>query len=59
MNNGFFLLKTKFGICRVAESLRQFYVLWEEYLEKRKEECDSLENICKVSGISVIGWLCR
>jgi 8-oxo-dGTP pyrophosphatase MutT (NUDIX family) len=59
MNDDFFLIKTKFGICRVAKSLRHFDVPWEEYLKKRKEECDPLDNIGKVSGISVRGWLCR
>jgi hypothetical protein len=37
MNDDLFLIKTKFGICRVAKSLRHFDVPWEEYLKKRKE----------------------
>lgn len=59
MNNAFFPVKTKFGTCHVAESLQKFHVPCEEYLRKRKEECDPLDDIRKVSGISVRGWLCR
>jgi hypothetical protein len=59
MNNDSFLIETKFGICRVAESLRHFHVPWEEYLDNKKEGCDPLDDIRKVSGISVRGWLCR
>jgi hypothetical protein len=59
MIDDFYLIKTEFGICRVAESLRHFHVLWEEYLKKRKEEADPLNDIRNVSGISVRGWLCK
>ena len=59
MVSDFFPIETDFGICLVAESLRHFDVSLEEYLEKRKEEADPLDNFHNVSGISVRAWLCK
>lgn len=58
MVNGFFLLVTPHGTCRVPESLRKFNVPLELFLQSFQTELNAPENLDQVTGISVRAWLC-
>ncbi|KAF3405664.1 hypothetical protein F1880_010341 [Penicillium rolfsii] len=59
MAQGYFPIVTLRGTtCQVAKSLEKLNQPWESYLEDWKEKTGGLNDLEKVTGISVRGWIC-
>ncbi|CEJ61901.1 hypothetical protein PMG11_10417 [Penicillium brasilianum] len=59
MAQGYFPIVTLRGTtCQVAKSLEKLNQPWESYLEDWKETPGGLNDLEKVTGISVRGWIC-
>ncbi|KAK5790557.1 hypothetical protein VI817_007844 [Penicillium citrinum] len=54
----FVLLDTPYGTCQVAKSLSHLNIPWEDYLAQLIDKSQSSEELRRVSGVSVRGWIC-